>query len=95
MTVTFDATGYKDTTRRQWQDAAAAWHGWGPTIESWLGPATARMMDTAGIRPGHRVLDVAAGAGGQTLVAAGRVGPTGQVARPRPFLRSNISRRPS
>ena len=29
--------------------------------------------------PGHRVLDVAAGAGGQTLVAAGRVGPTGQV----------------
>lgn len=79
MTATFDPTRYKDTTRQQWQDAAAAWQRWGPTIESWLGNATARMMETAGIRPGHRVLDVAAGAGGQTLVAADRVGPTGQV----------------
>jgi len=79
MTVTFDAHQYKGTTRQQWQDAAAAWHGWGPTIESWLGPATTRMMQAAGIGPGDRVLDVAAGAGGQTLLAAGRVGPTGHV----------------
>ncbi|HEY5881563.1 MAG TPA: methyltransferase domain-containing protein [Nakamurella sp.] len=79
MTATFDPTRYKDTTRQQWQDAAAAWHRWGPTIESWLGEATARMMEAAGIRAGHSVLDVAAGAGGQTLVAAERVGPTGRV----------------
>jgi SAM-dependent methyltransferase len=37
------------------------------------------MLDQARIRPGARVLDLAAGAGGQTLAAARRVGPTGSV----------------
>jgi SAM-dependent methyltransferase len=37
------------------------------------------MLDLAGIEPGARVLDVAAGAGGQTLRAAERVGPRGAV----------------
>jgi SAM-dependent methyltransferase len=75
----FDAQGYKSTTRAQWEDAAEAWHRWGPAIEDWLGPATARMLDAARINPGGRVMDVAAGAGGQTLAAARRAGATGQV----------------
>ena len=79
MTTTFDPRKYKMTTRAQWQDAAEAWHRWGPTIEDWLGPATERMLDAAGIATGSRVLDVAAGAGGQSLAAARRVGPTGHV----------------
>jgi ubiquinone/menaquinone biosynthesis C-methylase UbiE len=80
MTATaFDPVKYKDTTREQWQVAAEAWHRWGPTIEQWLGPATEMMLDKAGVRAGSRVLDVAAGAGGQTLVAARRVGPSGFV----------------
>jgi SAM-dependent methyltransferase len=79
MTVTFDPETYKRTTRAQWQDAAEAWHRWGPTIENWLGVATERMLDAAGITTGSRVLDVAAGAGGQSLAAARRVGPTGAV----------------
>jgi SAM-dependent methyltransferase len=79
MTITFDATRYKDTTRAQWQDAAAAWHAWGPTLEDWLGQATTLMLDTARITTGATVLDVAAGAGGQSLEAARRVGPSGQV----------------
>jgi ubiquinone/menaquinone biosynthesis C-methylase UbiE len=37
------------------------------------------MLDLAGIRSGHRVLDVAAGTGEQTLMAARRVGPHGFV----------------
>ncbi|WP_206338508.1 class I SAM-dependent methyltransferase [Antarcticimicrobium sediminis] len=37
------------------------------------------MLDMAAIGPGIRVLDVAAGAGQQSLVAARRVGPTGHV----------------
>src|SRR5881227_4112325 len=37
------------------------------------------MLDLAGVSPGSRVLDIAAGAGGQTLAAARRAGPTGQV----------------
>ncbi len=77
--ATFDAVKYKQATREQWQRAAEPWHAWGPTIESWLGEATELMLDLAGIGLGARVLDVAAGAGGQTLRAAERVGPTGAV----------------
>jgi SAM-dependent methyltransferase len=79
MTITFDPTRYKDTTRSQWEDAAGAWHTWGPTLEAWLGEATALMLDAAGVRTGSAVLDVAAGAGGQTLAAARRVGLDGEV----------------
>jgi SAM-dependent methyltransferase len=79
MTTTFDPELYKKTTRAQWEDAADAWHRWGPTIEEWLGAATARMLDAAGLTAGSAVLDVAAGAGGQTLAAARRVGASGRV----------------
>jgi SAM-dependent methyltransferase len=84
MTITvaakpFDPVKYKDMTREQWQTAARAWNDWGPLLRAWLGPATDVMLDAAKIGPGHRVLDVAAGAGDQTLQAAERVGPTGHV----------------
>ncbi len=75
----FDPTAYKTATTAQWEAAADSWNSWGPTIERWLGPATDVMLDLAGIASGARVLDVAAGAGGQTLAAAGRVGPSGAV----------------
>lgn len=78
-TTTFDPHQYKVTTRAQWEDAADAWHRWGPVIEGWLGPATDRMLDAAAVGPGARILDVAAGAGGQTLAAARRVGAHGHV----------------
>ena len=77
--MSFDPTQYKTTTRQQWEDAAEAWHRWGPTLERWLGPATDAMLDAAGVTGGSRVLDVAAGAGGQTLAAARRAGPSGRV----------------
>ncbi len=77
--MAFDRIHYKTTTRQQWEDAAEAWHRWGPTLEAWLGEATGRMLDAAGVANGSQVLDVAAGAGGQTLAAARRVGPTGHV----------------
>jgi SAM-dependent methyltransferase len=79
MTVTFDAVAYKQTTRAQWEEAAAAWHAWGPTLEEWLGDATEAMLDAAAVRTGDRVLDIAAGAGGQSLAAASRVEPAGEV----------------
>ncbi len=63
----FDPVQYKTTTRQQWEDAAEAWHRWGPTLEAWLGEAPARMLDAADVTTGSRVLDVAAGAGGQSL----------------------------
>src|SRR5271169_747454 len=70
--LTFDPDAYKETTREQWQQAAEAWHRWGPTLEEWLGGATEQMLDRTGVGSGSRVLDVAAGAGGQSLAAARR-----------------------
>lgn len=78
-TTAFDPAAFKSTTRAQWEAAAAAWHRWGPTIEDWLGQATEVMLDDVHLTQGSRVLDVAAGAGGQTLAAARRVGPSGHV----------------
>jgi SAM-dependent methyltransferase len=79
MTVSFDPIVFKRTTRAQWEEAAEAWHRWGPTIEDWLGEATDVMLKAAGIGVGARVLDVAAGAGGQTVAAARLAGPSGRV----------------
>ena len=78
-TAPFDPVAYKRTTTDQWQTAAEPWHRWGPTLEAWLGEATEAMLDMAGVARTARVLDVAAGAGGQTLAAARRVGPDGHV----------------
>lgn len=77
--TTFDPIKFKTTTRAQWENAAEAWHRWGPLLGEWLGPATERMLDLSRVETGSRVLDVAAGAGEQTLRAARRVGPSGHV----------------
>src|SRR5688572_8072284 len=78
-TMTFDAAAYKATTKRQWDDAAEAWHRWGPTLEDWLGDSTEAMLDAAGVGGASHVLDVAGAAGGQAMVAARRTGPEGSV----------------
>lgn len=75
----FDADRYKQTTREQWNTAAGAWHKWGPLLGDWLGPSTEIMLDMASVEAGSRVLDVAAGAGEQTLAIARRIGPGGHV----------------
>ena len=75
--ITFDPIKFKATTRAQWENAADAWHRWGSLLGEWLGPATERMLDMSRVQSASRVLDVAAGAGEQTMNAARRVGPTG------------------
>jgi ubiquinone/menaquinone biosynthesis C-methylase UbiE len=77
--TTFDPIAFKTTTRAQWETAAEAWHRWTPFLAVWLGPATDRMLELARVGTGARVLDVAAGAGEQSLRAARRAGSTGQV----------------
>jgi SAM-dependent methyltransferase len=75
----FDPVQYKQTTLRQWESAAEAWHRWGPLLSRWLGAPTEIMLDMARVGKGDHVLDVAAGAGDQTMTVAGRVGPSGRV----------------
>lgn len=77
--MTFDPIHYKTTTRQQWEDYAGGWSDWAPLLETWLGEATERMLDLAGVTTGSRVVDIAAGAGGQGITAARRVGPNGSV----------------
>jgi SAM-dependent methyltransferase len=76
--MAFDPIQYKKTTRQQWEDAADAWHR-GELLERWLGEATGLMLDATGVTTAGHVLDVAAGAGGQTIAAARRVGTGGRV----------------
>ncbi len=66
-------------TRDQWDATASGWHRQGPVIRDWLRLPTKTLFEMAGIAPGQAVLDVAAGAGDQTLDLAGLVGPSGRV----------------
>jgi ubiquinone/menaquinone biosynthesis C-methylase UbiE len=65
--------------RTQWEGAAPGWARWEATVAAWMEPTTEAMLTMAGIRAGARVLDLACGAGSQTLQAARRVGPQGHV----------------
>jgi ubiquinone/menaquinone biosynthesis C-methylase UbiE len=77
--MAFDPAQYKTTTRQQWQEYASGWNAWSPLLETWLGDATDRMLDLAGLTAGSSVIDVAAGAGGQSIAAAHRAGTSGRV----------------
>jgi SAM-dependent methyltransferase len=65
--------------RAQWDHAARGWRDSGAVIRPWLQQATQAMLAMAGVKPGAHVLDVAAGAGDQTIDVAERVGPDGYV----------------
>jgi SAM-dependent methyltransferase len=69
----------KDAMREQWNQQAKGWNDSSAIIRPWLRHATQAMLGMAGISPGANVLDVAAGAGDQTLDVAERVGPNGRV----------------
>jgi len=79
MNTPFDAETFKAATREQWDTHAKGWNDHGGQIGEWLRESTAAMLAMAGIGSGARVLDVAAGAGDQTLEIARRVGPNGFV----------------
>ena len=74
-----DPEVFKVTVRDQWDKSAGGWNDHAPQIRAWLSTATGAMLDMAGIGPRSRVLDVAAGAGDQTLDIAQRVGAEGYV----------------
>jgi SAM-dependent methyltransferase len=79
MNAPFDAQKFKAATREQWNTHAKGWSDNSTRIGNWLRQSTDAMLAMADIAPGAHVLDVAAGAGDQTLEIAKRVGPTGSV----------------
>ena len=63
----------------QWNAAAEGWDAQSPALRAWLSEPTRIMLDLAGVKPGHCVLDIAAEAGDQTMALAERLGPHGRI----------------
>jgi|SRR5262245_13141747 Mycolic acid cyclopropane synthetase len=83
----------KAEQRGTWEAAAPGWAKWEEKFSAGLLEATDILLDMAGIKPGMRVLDLACGAGSQTLRAAARVTrrtPLGE-AQPPPGKGADVS----
>lgn len=74
-----DAVEFRDGQRRDWGSAAKGWHDWQELILGSTAGVSRRLVELAGVKPGDRVLDVAAGSGEPSLTAAKVVGSTGHV----------------
>lgn len=68
-------------TPEKWgrKESADWWSAGQAARQQLYGAATETMLDLAGVQAGSRVIDVAAGTGESTLMAARRVGPKGHV----------------
>jgi SAM-dependent methyltransferase len=76
---TIDAVEFRDGQRTQWNTAATGWRKWSELIDTAAGTISNRLVELAGVKPGNRVLDVAAGYGEPSLTAARAAGPDGSV----------------
>src|SRR6058998_730275 len=76
---TLDAVEFRDKQRQQWDSAASGWRKWSELIDGAASGISERLVALAGVEPGSRVLDVAAGYGEPSLSAARRAGATGSV----------------
>ena len=77
--TTHNPQAFKQAMRAQWDLAAPGWNAHTDQLREWLREPTEAMCRMAGVVPGARVLDVAAGAGEQTEVIARQVGRRGYV----------------
>src|SRR5207244_2141773 len=74
-----DAVEFRDGQRQQWNSAAIGWRKWSELIDGAASGSSERLVELAGVEPGSRVLDVAAGYGEPSLTAARRAGAKGSV----------------
>ena len=76
---TVEAGEFREGQRQQWNSAATGWRKWSEFIDGAASGVSDRLVELAGVRPGSRVLDVAAGYGEPSLTAARAAGPDGSV----------------
>jgi enediyne biosynthesis protein CalE5 len=76
---TLDPVEFRDGQRQHWNSAATGWRKWSELIDGAASEISARLVALAGVEPGSRVLDVAAGYGEPSLTAAKAAGPEGDV----------------
>src|SRR5215217_4590806 len=69
----------KSELRNTWESAAPGWAKWEHVLANSLSAATDTLIDMAAVQPGMRILDLACGAGSQSIQAAMRVGASGKV----------------
>jgi ubiquinone/menaquinone biosynthesis C-methylase UbiE len=62
-----------------WDDIAEKWDAWSPIVDAWFAPVTAALLASLQLKPGDRVLELAAGSGALTIHLARAVGPEGRV----------------
>jgi SAM-dependent methyltransferase len=74
-----DPVGFREAQHRNWDAAAAGWNEWSRFNDRADAHISRRLVELAGVRPGSRVLDVAAGYGEPALTAAREAGPEGRV----------------
>ena len=79
MATTFDSGEFRDGQRQQWNSAATGWRKWSELIDGAASGISESLVALAGVEPGGRVLDVAAGYGEPSLTAARAVGAEGRV----------------
>jgi ubiquinone/menaquinone biosynthesis C-methylase UbiE len=77
--VAVDPAEFRDAQRESWDDAAKGWQKWSDWLDGYSIAVCERLVEMAGVEPGSRVLDVAAGYGEPALTAARKAGPDGAV----------------
>ena len=74
-----DPGEFRAKQRQDWETASKGWREWNEKFDASTRHVAKRLVELAGIKPGDRVLDVAAGYGEPSLTAAPVVGPEGRV----------------
>jgi SAM-dependent methyltransferase len=74
-----DAVEFRAAQRQQWKQGAEGWRKRSEFIDEATAHISERMVELAGVEPGSRVLDVAAGYGQPSLTAAAAAGAGGRV----------------
>src|SRR5262245_14482818 len=74
-----DPADFREKQHENWDSAAVGWMEWSEFNDRADRHISERLVELAGVKPGSRVLDVAAGYGEPSLTAARMVGPEGRV----------------
>jgi len=74
-----DPVDFREAQHKHWDSAAVGWNEWSEFNDRADRHISERLVELAGVRPGSRVLDIAAGYGEPALTAAREAGPEGRV----------------
>ncbi len=74
-----DPDDFRQAQHKNWDSAAVGWNEWSEFNARADRHISERLVELAGVEPGSRVLDVAAGYGEPALTAARKAGPEGRV----------------